>query len=145
LKDGVSQSKPEVGKTSMDTQRPVGQRPAGARASLVSRLNLHPRLASLSTLRLPAYRYLVLSAALNSMANESRLMAQAWLLLALTNSDGWVGLVAGLPALLAAATAPLGGVFADRGERRRMLMLAGAGTGGFRVKKMFDFQKFDFF
>jgi predicted MFS family arabinose efflux permease len=111
----------------MDTQRPVGQRPAGARASLVSRLNLYPRLASLSTLRLPAYRYLVLSAALNSMANESRLMAQAWLLLALTNSDGWVGLVAGLPALLAAATAPLGGVFADRGERRRMLMLVRLG------------------
>ena len=103
------------------------QRPAAARPSLMGRLDLRSRLASLSTLRLPAYRYLVLSAALNSMANESRLMAQAWLLLALTNSDGWVGLVAGLPALLAAASAPLGGVFADRGERRRMLMLVRLG------------------
>lgn len=106
----------------MDTQRP-----AGARASFPGRLNIRSRLASLSTLRLPAYRYLVLSAALSSMANESRLMAQAWLLLALTNSDGWVGLVAGLPALLAAATAPLGGVFADRAERQRMLMVVRLG------------------
>ncbi|MEZ4731581.1 MAG: MFS transporter [Caldilineaceae bacterium] len=86
-----------------------------------------PRLAALNTLRLPAYRYLVLSAALNNMAKESRMMAQAWLILALTNSDAWVGGVAGLPALLAAVTAPLGGVFADRWERRRMLMVVRLG------------------
>jgi predicted MFS family arabinose efflux permease len=72
---------------------------------------------------LPTYRALVVSAALNNMAKESRMMAQAWLILALTNSDAWVGGVAGLPALLAAATAPLGGVYADRWERRRMLMV----------------------
>lgn len=88
------------------------------------RFDVQARLAALGTLRIPAYRYVVLSAMLNNMAKESRMMAQAWLILALTNSDAWVGGVAGLPALLAAATAPLGGVFADRWERRRMLMLA---------------------
>lgn len=102
----------------MDTRRVDA-----ARSSLRGRFDLRPRLAALGTLRLPAYRYLVLSAALNNMAKESRTMAQAWLILALTNSDAWVGGAAGLPALLAAATAPLGGVFADRWERRRMLMV----------------------
>jgi len=103
------------------------QRLGAARAALQGRFDLGPRLAALGTLRLPAYRTLVFSAALNAMANESRLMAQAWLILALTNSDAWVGGVAGLPALLAAITAPLGGVFADRWERRRMLMLVRLG------------------
>lgn len=91
---------------------------------MLNRLPINrPRLAALGPLRLATYRYLVLSAALNNMAKESRMMAQAWLILALTNSDAWVGGVAGLPALLAAASAPLGGVFADRWERRRMLMV----------------------
>lgn len=99
------------------------QRLGAARAALQGRLDMRPRLAALGTLRLPTYRALVVSAALNNMAKESRMMAQAWLILALTNSDAWVGGVAGLPALLAAATAPLGGVYADRWERRRMLMV----------------------
>jgi MFS family permease len=48
-------------------------------------------------------------------------MAQAWLILTLTNSDAWVGAVAGLPALLAAVIALLGGVLADRVNRRNLL------------------------
>ncbi|MCB0187595.1 MAG: GNAT family N-acetyltransferase [Caldilineaceae bacterium] len=45
---------------------------------MLSRLPINrPCLAALNTLRLPAYRYLVLSAALNNMAKESRMMAQA--------------------------------------------------------------------
>lgn len=51
-----------------------------ARAALQGRLAMRPRLAALGTLRLPTYRALVLSAALNNMAKESRMMAQAWLI-----------------------------------------------------------------
>jgi MFS family permease len=80
-----------------------------------------PRLAALGTLRLPSYRYLLLNNLFGQVAQQARLMAQAWLILSLTNSDAWVGIVAGLPALLAAATALLGGVLADRLNRRSLL------------------------
>ena len=75
----------------------------------MGKLLASPRLAALATLRLPMYRYLLLNSLFGQMAQQARLMAQAWLILALTNSDAWVGTVAGLPALLAAATALLGG------------------------------------
>jgi MFS family permease len=84
-----------------------------------------PRPAALEMLRLPTYRYLLLSNTLGTMGNEARLMAQAWLILSLTNSDGWVGTVTGLPALAAGATALLGGVLVDRLNRRTMLINIG--------------------
>lgn len=87
-----------------------------------SRSFIVERLAGLEPLRLPAYRVLLLNTIFAEMAVQARLMAQAWLILALTNSDAWVGTVAGLPALLAAAAALLGGVLADRFNRHRMLM-----------------------
>jgi MFS family permease len=79
-------------------------------------------LVVLEPMRVPAYRYLLLNNVFHVMGGDARLMAQAWLILALTNSDGWVGTVTGLPALAAAATALLGGVLADRLDRRRLLI-----------------------
>jgi MFS family permease len=99
------------------------QPPANPLQSFWQRPAIQVRLATLQTLRLPAYRYVVLSAALNNMAVESRLMAQAWLILALTNSDAWVGTIAGFPALLSAAVALFSGVLADRLERRRIMLV----------------------
>jgi MFS family permease len=81
------------------------------------------QLAALESLRLPAYRDLLLNNVFSVMGTEARLMAQAWLILTLTNSDAWVGSTVGLPALLAAATALLGGVLADRLDRRVMLIV----------------------
>ena len=81
-----------------------------------------PRWDALDSLRLPAYRYLLLGNIFNQMGREARLMAQAWLILALTNSDAWVGAVAGLPAVAAAGMALLSGVLADRLNRRTMLI-----------------------
>jgi predicted MFS family arabinose efflux permease len=99
------------------------QPPNNPLLSILLRPAIQSRLATLQTLRLPAYRYVVLSAALNNMAVESRLMAQAWLILSLTNSDAWVGTIAGFPAIVAAATALFGGVLADRLERRRIVVV----------------------
>jgi MFS family permease len=91
--------------------------------ALLSRPFSAPKLVALETLQLPPYRYLLLNNVFGVMGGESRLMAQAWLILTLTNSDAWVGATAGLPALLAAAMALLGGVLADRLDRRAMLIV----------------------
>jgi MFS family permease len=87
-----------------------------------SKLSTWHRWGALDTLRLPAYRYLLLGNIFNQMGREARSMAQAWLILALTNSDAWVGTVAGLPAVAAAGVALMSGVLADRLNRRTMLI-----------------------
>jgi len=60
------------------------------------------------------------------------LTAQGWLVLQLTDSAFWVGLIAfimGIPALF---LSPFGGVYADRFDRRK-LMLAGQGLSGILI------------
>lgn len=89
---------------------------------LYSKLSVWQHWDAFATLGLPAYRYLLLSNILDTMAREARTMAQAWLILALTNSDAWVGTVAGLPAVAAAGMALMSGVLADRLNRRTMLI-----------------------
>lgn len=91
--------------------------------ALLSRPFSAPQWVAFEPLQLPPYRYLLLNNVFGVMGAESRLMAQAWLILTLTNSDAWVGSTAGLPALLAAVMALLGGVLADRLERRAMLIV----------------------
>jgi len=59
-------------------------------------------------------------------------MAQGWLVLQLTDSAFWVGLIAfimGIPALF---LSPFGGVYADRFDRRK-LMLFGQGVSGLLI------------
>lgn len=89
---------------------------------LYSKLSVWQHWDAFATLRLPAYRYLLLTNIFDTMAREARTMAQAWLILALTNSDAWVGTVAGLPAVAAAGMALMSGVLADRLNRRTMLI-----------------------
>ena len=89
----------------------------------VAKLSATPRLAALESLQNPGYRDLLLTSVLSVMGTESRLMAQAWLILLLTNSDAAVGTTAGLPAIVAAMTALLGGVLVDRLERRAVLVV----------------------
>ena len=43
--------------------------------------------ASLETLRIPAYRFLLLDNMFNGIGFQARLMAQAWLVLELTDSE----------------------------------------------------------
>jgi MFS family permease len=74
-----------------------------------------------SSLGLGAYRYLISENALAQTSHQTRMMAQAWLVLAMTDSDTWVGVVNGIPAIPIAALTLLGGTLADRLDRRRLL------------------------
>ncbi len=78
--------------------------------------------AALATLKIASFRYLMVANSFSSFGFQARLMAQAWLVLELTDSDAWVGAAVGLPAIPVTFLALLGGVFADRMDRRVFLM-----------------------
>ena len=50
------------------------------------------------------------------------MIVQGWIVLELTDSDGWVGLAAGLPAIPVIALAMFGGAITDRFNRRVIQM-----------------------
>jgi MFS family permease len=81
-----------------------------------------PRLAAADTLRIPAFRYFWGGYSLTTLANQMRMMIIAWLVLDLTNSQLWVGLVNGLPAFAIAAFALTGGVLVDRSGPKKTLV-----------------------
>ena len=90
------------------------------------------KLGSVATLRAPSFPYLLLDNAFAMVGFHLRTMAQAWLVLKMTDSDAWVGLANGLPAIPVAILALFGGVLADRADRRTLLIwtrLSFAGCG----------------
>jgi predicted MFS family arabinose efflux permease len=78
--------------------------------------------AAADTLRLPAFRYLWGSTGLINLANQMRGMIIAWLVLDMTNSQLWVGLVNGLPAVAIAGLSLAGGVLVDRANPKAVLL-----------------------
>ena len=82
------------------------------------------KLAAVSTLRAPRFPYLLLDNVFGMVGFHLRTMAQAWLVLRMTDSDAWVGLANGLPAIPVAVLALFGGVLADRADRRTLLVWA---------------------
>ena len=80
------------------------------------------RIAAFETLSIPSFRYLLADNAFNMVGVQARMMAQAWLVLSITDSDFWVGMVNGLPAIPVVFLALFGGVMADRLNRRIMLV-----------------------
>ena len=81
-----------------------------------------PQLAATETLRIPTFRYFWGGYSLTNLANQMRMMIIAWLVLDLTNSQLWVGLVNGLPGFAIAAFALAGGVLVDRSGPKRTLL-----------------------
>jgi MFS family permease len=59
---------------------------------------------------------------LSGTGRQTLAMAQAWLVLSMTDSDIWVGVVNGIPAIPIAALTLFGGTLADRMDRRTMLI-----------------------
>jgi hypothetical protein len=87
-------------------------------------------LARLGALAVPDFRYLWLGSLVSNIGTWMQQIGSGWLVLQLTNSPFWLGLVsfaAALPILLFSLPA---GVLADRVDRRRLLFatqgLAGA-------------------
>jgi MFS family permease len=89
--------------------------PAGTEAS-------QTRVPVFETLRIRSFRFLLADSAFNMMGFQARMMAQAWLVLSMTDSDLWVGVVNGLPAIPVVFLTLFGGVMADRLDRRVMLV-----------------------
>ena len=56
-------------------------------------------LAALETLRIASFRYLLFGNAFAMLGFQARQMAQAWLVLEMTDSDAWVGAANGVPAI----------------------------------------------
>ncbi|MBM3942390.1 MAG: MFS transporter [SAR202 cluster bacterium] len=78
--------------------------------------------AAAEALRDSAFRYFWGSIALTQLANQMRVMVIAWLVLDMTNSQLWVGLVNGLPGIAIAVLGLLGGVLVDRSHPKEVLL-----------------------
>ena len=81
-----------------------------------------PRPLFVETLSIPAFRCLWFSNGLTGMGVQLRAMVVAWLALEMTGSTMWMGLTNGLPTASIVAFSLLGGVLADRTNRRTLLM-----------------------
>ncbi len=80
------------------------------------------KLAVRAALGDASFRYLLLDNTFGMLGFQVRIMAQAWLVLRMTDSDVWVGLANGLPAIPVAILVLFGGVLADRTDRRMLLV-----------------------
>jgi len=83
---------------------------------------LSRRFLAFEALKITNFRFLVAADFFDFIGFNTRLMVQGWVVLELTNSDGWVGLVAGLPAIPVIALALFGGAITDRMNRRVIQM-----------------------
>ncbi len=100
-------------------------RPAAARteASLPAQARERPWSRTFSALRIRDYRYFWMGLLAFYSAMQMQQVAQGWLVYQMTESASALGLIAfamGLPMLV---MSPLGGVAADRIDKRRLLML----------------------
>ncbi|MFQ6026759.1 MAG: MFS transporter [Dehalococcoidia bacterium] len=85
---------------------------------------LRAKAPGLEPLSIPIFRSLWTGHSLAQLANYTRMMVLAWLTLQVTDSQVWVGLVNGLPALALAFFSLWGGVMSDRSSPRAILLRA---------------------
>ena len=75
-------------------------------------------------LAIPNFRRLVAGFALGLAAFNINLMAQSWLVLDMTDSTLWVGIVAGASTVTAMAFSLVAGALADRMDRKTLLLIS---------------------
>ena len=77
-----------------------------------------------------SFRYLWVGNGLSYMGEKVMVMAVAWLILDMTGSNLWVGIVNGVPALAVIFFSVIAGVLADRADRRSLVKRARLGMVG---------------
>ncbi|MDI3340642.1 MAG: MFS transporter [Sphaerobacter sp.] len=107
------------------------QRRLGVLSELSTRLALG-RAISLrggGALSVPVYREFWLASIVSNIGSWMQMVAQGWLILQLTDSAFYLGLVGLMRAIPALSITLVGGVLADRVDRRRMLLFTQATAG----------------
>ena len=82
-----------------------------------------------TVLRIVDFRYLFVANMMMFMAFQMRNIVQSWLALELTDSQAWVGVINGSPAIAIIALGLIGGVASDRWPKRDILLWVRIGLG----------------
>jgi len=85
--------------------------------------------AAFQVLRIVDFRYLFVGNMMMFMAFQMRNVVQSWLALELTDSQAWVGVVNGSPAIAIILLGLIGGVASDRWPKRDILLWVRLGLG----------------
>lgn len=97
------------------------RRPVGGGAWSAARVRSWSR-ETFAALDEPNYRRYFLGQAISFVGTWMQMVAQAWLVLTLTGSAVWVGIVVAVQTLPVLVVGPYGGLVADRADKRRMLI-----------------------
>ena len=89
----------------------------------------HRQTTALDTLQQPGFLLLWLSTGIYHSGHFLRGTIQSWLVLQLTNTSTWVGLVNGLPVVVTGPLSFLAGAIVDRSDPRQMLLWTRGATG----------------
>ena len=93
-------------------------------SALASRARDFQDAPAFQLLAIPNYRRLTGGVALGFAAFNINLMAQSWLVLDMTNSKLWVGVVAGSSAATVMAFSLVAGALADRMDRKLLILIS---------------------
>ena len=80
------------------------------------------RNRTFAALEVPNYRLYMGGQAISLIGTWMQMAAQAWLVLMLTHSASWLGIIVALQTLPVLFLAPYGGVVADRVDKRKMMV-----------------------
>jgi MFS family permease len=116
---------------SSSDQLPGGAGSAGLTGVMLGRTWAWP--GALRALRFYDYRLMWSGALVSNIGTWMQTMAQGWLMWTLTRSALWVGIDAAAADIPVALLLPLGGICADRFDRRRTLIATNAAAGSFAL------------
>jgi predicted MFS family arabinose efflux permease len=114
-----------------DNQSPGSAQPVGLTGEIFGRTWRWP--GAIRALRFHDYRLMWSGALVSNIGTWMQTMAQGWLMWTLTHSALWVGIDAAAADVPVALLLPLGGVWADRFDRRRTLILTNGAAGLFAL------------